>query len=101
MPRVAFSIKRVLTDNGSGYKSKMFAEAGQTMNVKHIFTKPYAQTNVKAEGFILTLLRERACERTYTSYEQRNMFIEPFLHMYNWQRLHRGIIGFSPDRIAV
>ena len=33
-------VKRVLTDNGSGYRSKMFAEACQTLNVKHIFTKP-------------------------------------------------------------
>ena len=48
-------IKRVLTDNGSGYKSKMFAEACQTLNVKHIFTKPYTpQTNGKAERFIQT-----------------------------------------------
>ena len=34
-------IKRVLTDNGSGFKSKMFAEACQTLTVKHIFTKLY------------------------------------------------------------
>ena len=33
-------IKRVLTDNGSGYKSKIFSETCQTLNVKHIFTKP-------------------------------------------------------------
>ena len=33
-------VKRVLTDNGLGYRSKMFAEACQTLNVKHIFTKP-------------------------------------------------------------
>ena len=34
------TIKRILTDNGSGYKSKMFAEACQTLGVKHVFTKP-------------------------------------------------------------
>ena len=34
-------IKRVLTDNGLGYKSKMFSEACQTLKVKHIFTKLY------------------------------------------------------------
>ena len=90
-------IKRVLTDNGSGYKSKMFAEACQTLNVKHIFTKPYTpQTNGKAERFIQTLLRVWAYARTYTSSEQRNLFLEPFLHMYNWHRPHRGINGFAP-----
>ena len=77
-------IKRVLTDNGLGYKSKMFAEACQTINVKHIFTKLCTpHPNVKAERFIQTLLHERAYARTCTSSEQRNMFLEPFLHMYN------------------
>ena len=37
----AESITKLLIDYGSGYKSKMFAEACQTLNVKHIFTKPY------------------------------------------------------------
>ena len=91
------AVKRVLTDNGSGYRSKMFAEACQTLNVKHIFTKPYTpQTNGKAERFIQTLLREWAYARTYTSSEQRNMFLDLFLHMYNRHRPHRGINGFSP-----
>ena len=90
-------IKRVLTDNGSGYKSKMFKEACQTLNVEHVFTKPCTpETNGKAERFIQTLQREWAYGRTYTSSEQRNMFLEPFLHMYNWYRPHRGINGFSP-----
>ncbi len=90
-------IKRVLTDNGSGYKSKMFAEACEALTIKHSFTQPYTpQTNGKAERFIQTLLREWAYARTYTSSVQRNMFLEPFLHMYNWHRPHRGINGFSP-----
>ena len=96
---IGIVIKRVLTDNGSGYRSKMFAEACQTLNVNHVFTKPYTpQTNGKAERFIQTLLRKWACTRTYTSSVQRNMFLETFLHMYNWQRPHRGINGFSPVR---
>ena len=89
--------KRVLTDNGSGYKSKKFAEACKRLNVKHVFTKPYTpRTNGKAERFIQTLLREWAYARTYTSSEQRNMYLEPFLHMYNWHRPHRGINVLSP-----
>ena len=89
-------IKRVLTDNRSGYKSKKFSEARQTLNVKHIITMPYTpQTNGKSEIFIQTFLRKWAYARTYTSSEQRNMFLEPFLHMYKWHRLHRGIKGFS------
>ena len=66
--------KRVLTDNGSGYESKMFAEACQTLDVKHVFTQPYTpQPNRKAEWFIQTLLPEWACAKTYISSVQRNM----------------------------
>ena len=56
---IGIAVKRVLTDNGSGYRSKMFAETCRTLNVKHIFTKPYTpQTNGKAEHFTQTLLRD-------------------------------------------
>ena len=78
------AIKRVLTDNGSGYTSKKFKEACETLNVKHVFTQPYTpQTNGKAERFIQTLLREWAYARPYTASKQRNLFLEPFLNMYN------------------
>ena len=47
------TIKPVLTDNGSGNKSKMFAEACKTLNVQHVFTRRYTPpTNGKAERFI-------------------------------------------------
>ena len=36
-------IKRVLTENGSGYKSKMFKVAYEILNVKHVLTQPYTQ----------------------------------------------------------
>ena len=90
-------IKRILTDNGSGYRSKMFADACRTLNVKHLFTKSYTpQTNGKAERFVQTLLREWSHARPYTSSAERNMFLEPFLHKYNWHRPHRGLKGLSP-----
>lgn len=58
-------IIRVLTDYGSRYKSKKFAEACKSLNVKRIFTKPYTpRTNDKAERFIQALLREWAYART-------------------------------------
>ncbi len=87
----------MLTDIGSEYKSKMFAEACQKLDVKRVFTQPNTpQTNGKAERFIQTLLCECAYARTYRSSVQRNLVLEPFLHMYNWHRPHRGINGFSP-----
>ena len=75
----------------------MFSEARQKLTVKHVFTKPYTrQTDGTAERSIRTLLQDRAYDRTYTSTEQRNMFLDPFLQMYNGHRPHRGINGFSP-----
>ena len=49
----------MLTDSGSGYKSKKFADASDTLNLKHIFTQPCSsQTKGSVEHFIQTLLRE-------------------------------------------
>ena len=90
-------IERVLTDNGSGYKLKQFKEACEILNVKHVLNQPNTpQTNGTAERFIQTFMREWAFARTYTSSEQRNLFLEPFLHKYNWHRPNRGINGFAP-----
>src|SRR5262245_37862746 len=51
-------IDRVMTDNGSCYRSRAFAKACRDHNIKHIMTKPYTpQTNGKAERFIQTALR--------------------------------------------
>ena len=54
-------IERVMTDNGSCYRSKVFTRACRELGLKHIFTKPYTpKTNGKAERFIQTSLREWA-----------------------------------------
>ena len=89
----------MLTDNCSGYKSKKFATVCDTLNRKHIFVQPYnPQTNGGAKRFIQKLLREWAYVRTYKSFDQRNMFLESFRHMYNWHRPHRGKDRISPIR---
>ena len=50
---------RVLSDNGSGYRSRVFREACAAMALRHRRTRPYTpRTNGKAERFIQTLLRE-------------------------------------------
>ena len=58
-------VQLVLTDNGSGYRSKMFADSCQNLNLKQVCTQPYTpKTNGKAERSIQTLLREWAFVRT-------------------------------------
>ena len=58
------TVARVMTDNGSCYRSKVFREACRDLGLKHIRTRPYTpKTNGKAERFIQTLLREWATPR--------------------------------------
>jgi transposase InsO family protein len=53
------TVLRVMTDNGSCYRSRAFARACRRLKLKHIRTKPYTpRTNGKAERFIQTALRE-------------------------------------------
>jgi transposase InsO family protein len=45
-------IERVMTDNGSCYRSKAFRKACQRLGLRHVRTKPYTpRTNGKAERF--------------------------------------------------
>jgi len=82
-------IDRVMTDNGTGYRSKAFRAACAELGVRHIRTRPYTpKTNGKAERFVQTSLREWAYARPYLSSAQREAALQPFLHRYNWHRPH-------------
>lgn len=86
------SIQRVMTDNGSCYKSFAFARACKRLGLKHIRTKPYTpKTNGKAERFIQTALREWAYAQAYRHSDQRTAELPIWLHRYNWHRPHGGI----------
>jgi transposase InsO family protein len=51
-------VDRVMTDNGSCYRSRAFAKACRHLGIKHRRTKPYTpRTNGKAERFVQTALR--------------------------------------------
>jgi len=89
-------IQRVLTDNGSAYRSKLFARACQALGIKHSFTRPYRpQTNGKAERFIQTCLREWAYARTYANSAERTSWLPAFLAYYNSRRPHSAL-GYKP-----
>jgi len=69
---LGIKIERVMTDNGSCYRSFAFKRACKRLGLKHIRTKPYTpQTNGKAERFIQTSLREWAYARAYQHSRQR------------------------------
>ena len=94
--------RRILTDNGSSYRSKPFAEACRRLRLKHSFTRPYRpQTNGKAERFIQSALREWAYGIPYNHSSQRTAMLERWMHHYNWHRPHHGINGLTPiSRLA-
>lgn len=90
--RLGIRIKRVLTDNGSCYRSKRFRRTCARLGIKHSFTRPHRpQTNGKAERFIQTLLREWAYVRSYSDYRERAKAWLPWLHRYNWHRPHASL----------
>lgn len=85
-------VERVLTDNGSGYRSHLFAAACRARRLVHRRTRPYTpRTNGKAERFIQTLLREWAYGLPYHSSAQRTAVLERWLHYYNWHRPHGSL----------
>ncbi len=89
-------VQRLLTDNGSAYRSKLFARTCQALGIKHTFTKPYRpQTNGKAERFIQTFLREWAYGRTWNNSAERTAWLPAFLAYYNARRPHSAL-GYKP-----
>jgi len=95
-------VRGVLTDNGSAFKSKLFAEACQALQLKHRFTRHYRpQTNGKAERFIQSALREWAYGIAYNHSVERQEMLDRWIHHYNWHRPHQGIKGIAPiSRLA-
>jgi transposase InsO family protein len=95
--RLDVRVERVMTDNGSAYVSKLFAETIRAAGVRHIRTRPFRpRTNGKAERFIQTSLREWAYARPYISSAQRTAAVGPWTDAYNLLRPHAGIGDLSP-----
>ena len=91
-------IERVLTDNGSGYRSSVFASTCARHNVRPLRTRPYRpRTNGKAERFIQTMLREWAYVARYETSQQRNLALNTWINYYNHQRPHGAISHRAPD----
>ena len=94
--RFGFSIRRILTDNGSCYRHWCFQKMIRAACLKHRFTRPYTpRTNGKAERFIQTALREWAYARTYQNSAERQAQLEPWLHDYNFHRPHASL-NYNP-----
>jgi transposase InsO family protein len=90
------AVKRLLTDNGNGYRSHHFRDACLALQLRHLRTRPRRpQTNGKAERFIQTLLREWAYVRLYGSSDVRARHLPRWLAFYNHERPH-GSLDYQP-----
>jgi transposase InsO family protein len=89
-------IERVMTDNGSPFRSRAWRHLCRSMNVRHIRTRPYTpRTNGKVERLIQTLLREWAYRFTYESSAERKGWLTPYMHFYNYHRAHSAL-NYNP-----
>ena len=95
--QLGVKVRRVMTDNGSAFRSKAFARACWRLGLRHHLTRAYRpQTNGKAERFIQSALREWAYGIAYHHSAQRTAMLNRWTHHYNWHRPHHGIGGFAP-----
>jgi len=90
-------VERVLTDNGTCYRSHVFAAACRDPAIRHLRTRPYTpRTNGKAERLIQTLLREWAYRYPFRSSAERLQLLGPYLHFYNHHRMHSALADLPP-----
>jgi len=94
----AITVVRLLTDNGSAYRSRVFARVRTLLRLRHSRTRPYRpQTNGKAERWIRTVLSECLYVEVFHSPGERQLALERFLRYYNTERPHLAIDGQTPE----
>ena len=94
--RYAITVERVITDNGSAYRSTVHAIACRAIGIRHLRTRPYRpQTNGKAERFIRTMLGGWAYGALYRNSKERTAALDGWLDYYNHHRRHSAL-GHQP-----
>jgi transposase InsO family protein len=91
------SVERVLSDNGSAYKSHLCRDSCADLGIKTKKTRPRRpQTNGKIERFHRTLAEGWAYKKLYTSEDSRRAVLANWLHHYNHHRPHSALGGHPP-----
>jgi transposase InsO family protein len=94
--RHGITVERVITDNGSAYRSTIHAIACRAIGVRHLRTRPYRpQTNGKAERFIRTMLGGWAYGALYRNSKERTAALDGWIDYYNHHRKHSAL-GHKP-----
>jgi len=94
--RHGITVERLLTDNGSAYRSAIHAIACRALGIRHLRTRFYRpQTNGKAERFIRTMLAGWAYGAIYRNSNERTAALDGWLWHYNHRRRHSAL-GHQP-----
>jgi transposase InsO family protein len=94
------TVQRVMTDNGTGYRSHLHAAGIAELGIRHLRTRPYRpRTNGKAERFIKTLQAEWAYTASYQNHHHRAAALQPWLEYYNYRRPHSALGHKTPASV--
>ncbi len=95
--RHGIAVERIMSDNGSAYKSHVFRDLLKGAGLRHVRTRPYTpKTNGKAERFIQTSLREWIYAVPYQSSAERADAMRPWIDGYNTTRSHSALNRHTP-----
>jgi transposase InsO family protein len=94
---MGIGVERVMSDNGSCYRSRVHAQACRELDLRHLRTQPYRpRTNGKAERFIQTLQNRWAYGAIYGNSVERTAALPGWLAHYNFTRRHGSLGHKSP-----
>jgi len=95
--RHGITVERVMTDNGSAYRSAIHALACRALGIRHLRTRAYRpQTNGKAERFIRTMLAGWAYGALYRNSTERAAALDGWIDYYNHRRRHSALGHKTP-----
>ena len=90
-------VERVMTDDGPGYRSRLFNEWLAASGIAHRYARPYSPwQNGKVECMNRKLAQERQYARAYASEGERAAALSPFIDRCNWARPHSACGGLPP-----
>ena len=91
------AVERVTTDNGPGYRNRLFNESLEARGVRHKYTRPFSPwQNGRVERMNQTLAREWQYARAWESEASRAEALEAYMDHYNWERPHSACGGLPP-----
>lgn len=89
---------RIISDNGSQFISKDFAEYLKQAGLQHIRTSvAYPQSNGKIERYHRTLHQECLQKRSFINLDDARKQIANFVNYYNTKRLHSSLYYLTPE----